>query len=391
MIPAVFLKKGRERSVLLGHPWVFGNSIETVKGAGLPGEVVRAVSASGQFLAWGYYNPASQIALRLLSWDESATINEGWWRTCIAESVKRRGEYYGKGPCRLVFGESDGIPGCIADRYGDYIVLQALTAGTERVKGILAAALMELPEIKGVYERSDSDLRRLEGLETACGTLCGMEPPETIEVRIDGLRFLTGVSGGQKTGFYLDQRENRKRVAAYAGGRRVLDCFSYTGAFAVYSAASGAAEIIRVDSSEPALELGGANLRINGYSEGNAIKNDVFKVLRTFCDKGERFDLIILDPPKFAPTRRHAEKAARSYKDCNLFALKLLKTGGILATFSCSGGIERSFFQKIVFQASVDAAREIQVIEQLSQSPDHPIRLSFPESEYLKGMICRVV
>jgi len=390
------LKRSAEKSARRFHPWVFSGAVGRIEGAPGPGDTVRVVDSTGEFLAWGHYSPRSRIRVRLLDWREEAVIDEGWWRRRLRESIDRRRDLFkldNLNAFRLVFGESDLLPGLIIDRYAGFAVLQALTAGVERVKYLLAETLGEFEWIRGVFERSDADSRRLEGLEPAAGPLWGDHPPERIEIREQGFRFLVDVVRGQKTGFFLDQRANRRIVAQYAAGREVLDCFSYTGGFSVYAVGAGAGSVTLVESSAPAVDLALANFSLNNVSglPVQTVVGDVFRVLRECRDQGRAFDLIILDPPKFAPTRTQAAKAARAYKDINLLALKLLRPNGVLATFSCSGGVEADLFQKIVFGASLDAGREVQILEQLSQGTDHPVRLSFPESFYLKGLVCRVL
>jgi len=390
------LKRKAEKSIRRFHPWVFSGAVDRVEGEPEPGDVVRVADSDGRFLAWGHYHPRSGIRIRLLDWREEAVIDEGWWRRRLRESIDRRRDLFRRDDpdaFRLVFGESDLLPGLVIDRYAGFVVLQALTAGVERVKPLLAAALGELAWVRGVFERSDADSRRLEGLEPTVGPLWGEFPPERIEIREPGFRFWVDVVHGQKTGFFLDQRANRRIAAEYAAGREILDCFSYTGGFSIYAAGSGAGSVTMIESSAPAVDLALENFKLNNLSGRpvQTVVGDVFQVLREYRDQGRTFDLIVLDPPKFAPTRAQAAKAARAYKDINLLALKLLRPEGVLVTFSCSGGVEADLFQKIVFGAGLDAGREVQILERLTQGADHPVRLSFPESFYLKGLICRVL
>jgi 23S rRNA (cytosine1962-C5)-methyltransferase len=291
---------------------------------------------------------------------------------------------------RLVFAESDGLPGIVVDRYADTLVLQCLTAGADAWRETVADLLVELTGLPAIYERSDVDVRELEGLAPRIGPLRGKEPPERIEICENGLRFLVDVLGGHKTGFYLDQRPNRRRLRELAAGREVLNCFAYTGAFAVYALAGGASSVLSVDSSAGALALGRENAALNGQTGGHAewLEADVFHLLRELRDRGRSFDLVVLDPPKFAPTAAQAERAARGYKDINLLALKLLRPGGLLVTFSCSGGVPLDLFQKIVAGAALDAGAQVEIVEYLAQGPDHPTALSFPEGAYLKGLVC---
>jgi 23S rRNA (cytosine1962-C5)-methyltransferase len=291
---------------------------------------------------------------------------------------------------RLVHGESDGMPGLIVDRYNDFLVVQMLSAGIEYQRELLIRLLMEISGVPNLYERSDLDVRGLEGLPDRAGILAGISPPDHMIISEYGLQFSVDLMGGQKTGFYLDQRENRHKVGAYAQGARILNCFCYTGGFTVQALAAGAASVLNIDSSSDALALARTNVKLNGLPVGNTdwIAGDVFQELRKLRDRAECFDLIILDPPKFAATASQAEKAARGYKDINLLAFKLLKPGGVLFTFSCSGGIPPALFQKIVAGAALDAGVDAVILEKLGQAADHPIALYFPEGEYLKGLIC---
>ena len=391
----VLLKKGREKSVLQRHPWVFSGAIKRVVGIPEPGSLVEVADAEGRFLALGYFNPHSQITVRLITWQEEP-VDVAFWQRRLQRAIQGRRSLF-QDPhttaFRLVNAESDGIPGLVVDLYGRYLVVQFLTLGIERWKEELVGLLMELVEPEGVYERDDVEVRRKEGLEERVGTLQGREPPDLIEVLENGLRFLVDVKRGQKTGFYLDQRENRRRFLGYAEGREVLDAFAYTGAFSVYAARQGARSIVQVESSAEARRLARENMALNGF-QGQAVDyigGDVFQVLRRFREEGRRFDLIVLDPPKFARAQAHLSQATRGYKDVNWLALQLLRPEGILFTFSCSGLVSPDLFQKIVFGASLDARREVQIIGKLSQASDHPVLLSFPESEYLKGLVCRAL
>jgi len=356
---------------------------------------VDLLDGAGDFLARGYYNPRSQIAVRLLSWDAAEEINAAWWHQRLQAALARRAALAASGASeayRLVHAESDGLPGLIVDRYGDWLVLQSLTLGIEPWKPTLTGLLMEMLGPRGIYERSDADVRAQEGLPPATGLLAGAEPPQELVIRENGLRFQVDILHGHKTGFYLDQRENRRKVAPYCVGREVLNAFSYTGAFAVYAASQGAKGITNLDSSAEALRMAAQNLRLNGLERDSDqyIEGDAFQVLRRFRDQGTQFDLIILDPPKFAFSRAQLLAATRGYKDINLLAMRLLRPGGILCTFSCSGLVSEDLFQKVLFGASVDAGREVRILERLGQGSDHPVLLTFPESAYLKGFICRV-
>jgi 23S rRNA (cytosine1962-C5)-methyltransferase len=393
--PVAQLKPGREKSVRNRHPWVFSGAIGRVRGAPQPGGIVELLDSSGDFLARGYHNPRSQIAVRLLSWDAAEEINAEWWRQRLQTSLARRAALAASGESeayRLVHAESDGLPGLIVDRYGDWLVLQSLTLGIEPWKSTLTGLLMELLKPRGIYERSDADVRAQESLPPATGPLAGDAPPQELIIHENGLRFQVDVLHGHKTGFYLDQRENRRKVAPYCAGREVLNAFSYTGAFAVYAARQGAARITNLDSSAGALRVAAHNLRLNGLErDGDQyIEGDAFQVLRRFRDQDTQFDVIILDPPKFAFSRAQLVAATRGYKDINLLGMRLLRPGGILCTFSCSGLVSEDLFQKVLFGASLDAGREVRILERLGQGGDHPVLLTFPESAYLKGFICRV-
>jgi 23S rRNA (cytosine1962-C5)-methyltransferase len=340
-------------------------------------------------LAWGQFSNAD-IRIRLLGWNEEDPPGPDFYKKRLTDALQRRQgllDRSGLSAFRLVYGESDGLPGLVADWYDGYIVLSAQTPGADRIKQNAADILMELTSAKGVVERSKSDVRKLEGLEPSEGLLLGEQPPEHHEILEGGHRFLVDLAHGQKTGFYVDQRPNRKLMAEMAKGRTVLDVFSYTAAFSVYAAAAGATEITRVESSSDVAELGDQNLKLNGLDTGESIVADAFTALRDFRDRGRTFDLIVLDPSKLAPTKAQVDRASRAYKDINLLAAKLLNPGGILVTFSCSGGVSADLFQKILFGACLDAGRDMRIIHRLSQGSDHPVLLTFPESWYLKGLV----
>jgi len=394
--PRLYLKPGHDRPVRRHHPWVFSGAMGRLEGSVEDGGLVEVFAFDGEWLARGYLNRRSQILARLLTWDPEEAIDERFWRRRMerawqARRALRLEEH--TTAYRVVFAESDGLPGLIVDRYNDFLVLQSLTLGLERWKPVLVRLLQELLQPRGIYERSDVDVREKEGLPPQCGILAGEAPPPRLIILENGYRFYVDLLRGHKTGFYLDQRENRRRSALYlTGAAEVLNAFSYTGAFAVYALAAGARHVVNVDTSAEALALAAENLRLNGYGEDRFenVEGDAFDVLRRFQAEGRRFDAVILDPPKFAYSQAHLNRAARGYKDINLQALRLIRPGGVLITFSCSGLVSPELFQKIVFAAAEDAGREVQILEKLSQAPDHPIRLTFPESEYLKGLICRV-
>jgi 23S rRNA (cytosine1962-C5)-methyltransferase len=391
----VVLKRGRAKPVLNRHPWIFSGAIKRVEGEVADGEVVVVADYRGRFLARGYLNRCSQIAVRLLTWDEGEVIGRDFWRRRLERAVASR-QALADDPStdayRLVNAESDLLPGLVVDRYDDYLVVQFLTLGIERWKTELVGLMADLLKPRGIYERSDVEVREKEGLAEVSGLLHGEEPPDLVEVTENGHRFLVDMKTGHKTGFYLDQRENRQKLTRYCPGQEVLNCFAYTGAFAVYAAAAGAWRITNVESSAEALELARRNVALNGFAarDDEYVEGDVFQVLREYRDQGRTFDLIILDPPKFAYSQHQVQSACRGYKDINLLAMQIIAPGGILFTFSCSGLVSPDLFQKVLFGASVDARRDVQIIEKLSQASDHPILLTFPESEYLKGFVCRV-
>jgi len=350
-------------------------------------------SASGEFLAWAAYSPESQIRARVWTTDEAERVDRGFLRERLGRALALREAVIPAGETdalRLAHGESDGLPGLVVDRYADWLVVQILSAGMERWKDEVVGLLGELTGVKNIYERSDVDVRKLEGLEERKGVLMGSGPSGSVEVEENGLKFHVDISGGQKTGFYVDQRRNRARLGAYAAGREVLNCFCYTGGFSLYALRGGASSVLSLDTSAEAVEQGAANLALNGLPAEKAEwrEADVFQALRLFRDQGRSFDLIVLDPPKFAPTAAQVERAARGYKDINLLAFKLLRPGGVLFTFSCSGGVTADLFQKIVAGAAQDAKVDAAIVERLAQGPDHPVALNFPEGEYLKGLVC---
>lgn len=399
----VYLKQGRAKPVRQGHPWVFSGALQPVPPPGTSGmedgDIVDVADGSGTWLARGYLNRKSQITVRILTWRQDEAIDAAFWRRHLRSAIDARAGIADAGHTayRLVHGESDFLPGLIVDRIGDFLVLQSGTLGIDRQKGLLAGLLQEITGCRGVIERSDMAIRKQEGLTEAQGVLAGEAPPASVTVEEYGLRFAVDMTGGQKTGFYTDQRENRRRVAAYCRGRRVLDAFSYTGGFGLHALAAGAAHVLNLDSSVAALERAEQNLAQNGFdpeSISTQLAGDAFQVLRDWRDSDAtegRFDVIILDPPKFAHNKRSVDRALRGYKDINLLAMKLLAPNGILATFSCSGLVQPALFQKVIFGAAVDAGRRVQVLERLHQAPDHPVAVTFPEGDYLKGFICRVL
>ncbi|MFZ5512685.1 MAG: class I SAM-dependent rRNA methyltransferase [Pseudomonadota bacterium] len=393
-MPQVILKPGKERSVLRRHPWVFEGSIERLAGRARAGDTVDVLSAAGVPLARGAFSPHSQIRVRLWSFDPEETIDHAFFKRRIAACVARREalpELRGQQGLRLIHGESDGLPGVIADRYGDTVVLQLTSAGAEKWREAVAEALLKGGGCTRLYERSDSEVRALEGLAPRSGWLHG-EGEGVVVIEEHGVRLEVDIAGGHKTGFYLDQRENRWLARQLALGRSVLNCFCYTGGFSLQALAGGATEVLSIDSSGPALAAARRHLALNPDLPGGRAQwweADVFEALRELRRQGRRFDFVILDPPKFAPSAAHAERAARAYKDINLLGWRLLNPGGYLMTYSCSGGIGVELFQKIVAGAAADAGADARILRRLQAAPDHPIGLAFPEGEYLKGLLCQ--
>jgi 23S rRNA (cytosine1962-C5)-methyltransferase len=387
---ALRLKDGKERSLLRRHPWIFESAI--AKGGGDPGETVRVESHKGDFLAWAAFSPSSKIRARAWSFDEKQRIDAAFLATKVAAAVRARARFDIRSDAmRLVHGESDGLPGLIVDRYGDTLVAQFLSAGVERWKAALADALLAETGLTRLYERSDTNSRSLEGLPEAKGWLRGDGPTE-LTIQEHGWQLTLDIATGHKTGFYLDQRDSRHKFAEHArrlAFQRVLNCYCYTGGFTVAALAGGAAHVMSIDSSAPALERAKAHVALNGFDAARAdfLDADVNASLRRFIEEGRTFDAIVLDPPKLAPTAAHAERAARAYKDINRLALKLLEPGGVLFTFSCSGGISADLFHKIVASAGADAGVDGYITERLAGAPDHPMTLEFPEGEYLKGLV----
>ena len=384
------LKAGKERSLLRRHPWVFDSAI--AKGGGDAGETVRIESAEGQFLGWAAFSPNSRIKARVWSFDEAQRIDAAFIHERIAQAVAARQWFdIQSDGVRLVHGESDGLPGLIVDRYGDTLVAQFTSCGTEKFKKVIADALLQVTGLTRLYERSDASVRQLEGLPEVTGWLRG-EGATELTIREHDWKLTLDVATGHKTGFYLDQRDSRKRFFEHTRHRefgRVLNCYCYTGGFTVAALAGGAGHVTSIDSSGPALKRARAHVRLNGFDASRAtfMDADVNASLRLFIERGETFDAIVLDPPKFAPTAAHAERAARAYKDINRLAFKLLAPGGELFTYSCSGGISADLFHKIVASAGTDAGVDGFISERLQGAPDHPMTIAFPEGEYLKGLV----
>ena len=394
-IPVVALKAGREKSIRRRHPWIFSGAIARVDGAPESGATVRVVSQSGEFLAYAAWSPSSQIRLRVWSFDESVTVDAGLIHQRIARAIELRRQLHSldtDGACRLIFSESDGLPGLIVDRYGEYLVCQFLAAGGDYWRDAIVAALDELLAPRAIYERSEASVRKKEGLAPRSELLRGELPSAPVEFRTGSMRQLVNIEHGQKTGGYLDQSINRMRVAAYAAGGQVLDAYSYAGGFSISALQRGAAEATLIDSSADALQLAAQQAELNGvadrctYSQAN-----VPEELRRLRDAQRQFDLVILDPPKFVTSAQQLQSGCRGYKDINMLGMQLLKPGGVLATFSCSGHVSSDLWQKVVAGAAIDVQCEMQILERLSQAPDHPVALPFPEAEYLTGLLLRRV
>jgi 23S rRNA (cytosine1962-C5)-methyltransferase len=394
----ILLKPGREKSIRQKHPWIFSGAIQEVAGNPGMGETVDVLDHRGEWLAKAGYSPHSQIAARIWTWCESESVDEEYFVRAIRQAAQNRNalKEYTNG-IRLLNAENDGLPGLILDSYDGFFVAQFLSAGAERWRREILNAVLQLPEVKGVFERSDVDVREKEGLPPAQGVLAGQEPPRRIVMAEGDWKFLVDVRQGHKTGFYLDQRESRSALGRWISrnvrGGEILNVFSYTGAFAVVAYGAGAEHVLNVDSSESALSFLPELYTLNGIpiAKDSSLAGNAFEVLRKFRDEGRTFDMIILDPPKLAQSQQGVTKAARAYKDLNWLSMRLLRPNGTLASFSCSGLVDEDLFQKILFSASLDAGRDAQIIARLGQPADHPVRLSFPEGKYLKGFLCRVV
>jgi 23S rRNA (cytosine1962-C5)-methyltransferase len=398
-LPRLYLKQGREKPVINGHPWIFSGGIKGTEGNPQAGDIIDIRAHDGRFLARGYWNAASQIQARILTWEDEPITDE-WWRRKLQQAVDSRASYNKQSGIgyRLIHAESDYLPGLIVDRYDRYLVLQALTLGIDRRKHLIADILSTQLDIDGIYERSDADSRKKEGLGLRNAHIWGKEPPENIVItEANGVKLNVDVYNGHKTGYYLDQTANRAKltdlIRTELGGKaHVLNLFSYTGGFGLHALALPDVRVTNVDASLDALELAESNIALNGFNADRAehIQADVFDYLRDMADAGEMVDVVVLDPPKFAHSKNQVDSAARGYKDINLNALALVKSGGYMMTYSCSGAISADLFQKIVFGALVDSGRQAQIVGRLTASEDHPIALTFPEGDYLKGLLLRV-
>jgi 23S rRNA (cytosine1962-C5)-methyltransferase len=392
--PKVWLKQGREKSLRRRHPWVFSGAIERLEGEAAAGATVEILGASGELLGRAAFSPSSQIRARMWSFEAGESIDAEFFRRRLVRAIESRRRLQllgGRAACRLVFSESDGLPGLIVDRYGEYLVCQFLSAGAERWRATIVELLAELCSPRGIYERSEGGARHKEGLPSRRGLLTGEDPPRELEIESSGMRLVVDIASGQKTGAYLDQQRNRERVAAHARGAAVLDAFSYTGGFAIAALLAGGTSATLIDSSADALALAERETGANGVRERcRFVVANVFEELRALRASDTRFDLVVLDPPKFVHSGDQVAAGSRGYKDINMLGLALVKAGGVLATFSCSGHVDASLFQKIVAGAAVDAGRSAQILERLSQPGDHPVATEFPEADYLKGLILRV-
>lgn len=391
----IILKKGKEKAALQRHPWVFSGAIDKIKGKADNGDVVKVFAFDYEFLAYGYYNNNSRVAVRLLEWGENQTINKAWYQNRLKQAIASRSHILNgeTNTCRLVFSEADFLPGLVVDQYGDFLSLQILSSGIDRVKTDIIDILKAELQPKGIFDKSDATARNHEGLPIENGLLWGENPPDFLEVKENGITYNINIAEGQKSGFYCDQRDNRNILAQYTKGKKVLDCFSYSGGFTLNSLRHDAKHVTSVDSSALAIETLKQNIELNQFDKEKhiSIQSDVNKQLRAFKEEGQKFDVIVLDPPKYAPSRSALDRAARAYKDLNRLGMLLLEPGGLLATFSCSGAVDIETFKQIIAWAALDAGKEVQVIKQFCQPEDHPLRLSFPEGEYLKGLLLRVL
>ena len=396
MTARLFLAKGREKSLLRRHPWVFSGAVTRVEGNAVSGETIDVCDFQGKWLARAAFSPQSQIRARVWTFDQQESVDRDFfinrlqtaqqWRTLLAKRDDLTGY-------RLIAGESDGMPGITIDRFQNFIVLQLLSAGAEYQRANLVAALQHCYPECAIYDRSDVAVRKKEGLPLTQGSVVGEEPPALLPIREHGMQILVDIKEGHKTGFYLDQRDSRLAARRFAANAKVLNCFSYTGAFAVSALMGGCEHVISVDTSQAALDVARQNVELNQLelSKAEFVRDDVFQLLRKYRDEGRKFDLIIMDPPKFVENKSQLAGACRGYKDINMLALNLLSSGGILLSFSCSGLMPIELFQKILADAALDAGRDVQFIEQYRQAADHPVIASYPEGLYLKGFACRVI
>lgn len=390
----IILKPHREDSLRRRHPWIFSGAIDRIETPVPLGETVDIFSAHGEWLARGSWSPHSQIRVRVWTFEQAEIIDDHFFQRRLQKAIENRSRLAGSSTAlRLVYSESDGLPGVIVDRYGDFVVCQFLSAGADYWREVIIRQLRGIVPGAGFYERSEGKSREKEGLAPRHGVSAGGEPPDVISIMENRLLFFVDIKKGHKTGFYLDQRDNRAALAPLCANAEVLNCFSYSGGFAVYALRGGAAHVTNIDTSQPALDLAHRNIEINGFdrTKTDNLQGDAFQLLRRFREQKRSFDVIVLDPPKFAESAGQVKTAARGYKDINMLAIQLLQPGGLLMTFSCSGHIAPPLFQKIVADAALDARREVHIIRRLFQAEDHPLLTSFPESCYLKGLMCRMV
>ncbi|UCV23180.1 class I SAM-dependent rRNA methyltransferase [Ferribacterium limneticum] len=392
----LILLPGKERSAFKHHPWLFAGSVGRLEGRARPGDTVEVLADNLRPLGRAAYSPKSQIRARFWTFDAEESIDDAFFKRRIAAAVALRQslpELRGQQGLRLIHAESDGLPGVIADQYGDTVVVQLTSAGADKWRNAIVAGLVKATGCARVYERSDSDVRGLEGLGPTTGWLHGEAPKTPLSIDENGVRLAIDIAGGHKTGFYLDQRENRALLGQLSAGKDVLNCFCYTGGFSLQALAGGAKSVLSIDSSGPALAQAQANLALNPKLPADRAQwqeADVFQALRDFRKAGKLFDLIVLDPPKFAPSAAHADRAAKAYKDINILGCRLLKPGGLLMTYSCSGGVGLEMFQKIIADSALDAGRSARIVRRLAGAADHPVALNFPEGEYLKGLLVQV-
>ncbi|WP_296052787.1 class I SAM-dependent methyltransferase [uncultured Alteromonas sp.] len=395
MPATVILQEGREKSLKRHHPWVFDGAVASVTGRCRMGDTVDVVAADGSWLGRGAYSPESQIRVRIWTFDQQEVIDNAFFLRRVEQAWQLRQrlmQQANTNACRLIAAESDGLPGVTVDLYNNLAVLQLLSAGADKHRSKIVWALQKLlPEV-AILERSDVDVRNKEGLEPLIQPLHG-DIPDEVEIVEHGVKIVVNPNTGHKTGFYLDQRENRLAASRYANQASVLNCFSYTGTFACYALNGGASHVTNVDVSQPALDMASRHIALNGFApeQCTQVKGDVFEVLRSYHNQQQQFDMVILDPPKFVDSKASLKRACRGYKDINMYGIHAVKPGGILLTFSCSGLMEQSLFQKIVADAALDAGRRVQILEHLSQAPDHPVGLNYPEGYYLKGLVCVVL
>ncbi|MGK9172750.1 23S rRNA (cytosine(1962)-C(5))-methyltransferase RlmI [Yokenella regensburgei] len=396
MSARLILTKGREKSLLRRHPWVFSGAVARMEGKASLGETVDIVDAQGKWLARGAFSPASQIRARVWTFDKNEAIDIDFFTRRIEQAQTWRdwlAQRDGLDSYRLVAGESDGLPGVTIDRFGNFLVLQLLSAGAEYQRPALLSALQALYPACSIYDRSDVAVRKKEGMELTQGPVLGELPPTLLPIEENGMKLYVDIQAGHKTGYYLDQRDSRLATRRYVADKRVLNCFSYTGGFAVSALMGNCRQVVSVDTSQEALDVAKKNVELNqlDLSKAEFVRDDVFKLLRKYRDQGETFDVIVMDPPKFVENKSQLQGACRGYKDINMLAIQLLNPGGVLMTFSCSGLMTTDLFQKIIADAAIDAGRDVQFIEQFRQAADHPVIAPYPEGLYLKGFACRVM